>query len=136
MRPFQYHRAADGRTAVALAASPEAQYLAGGTTLVDLMKLDVMRPAQLIDINDLAPDYGAIRSTADGLSLGALVRMAEAANHPAIRDDYPVVAQSLQAAASVQLRQMATLGGNVLQRTRCGYFRDRHVAECNKRSPG
>jgi xanthine dehydrogenase YagS FAD-binding subunit len=136
MRPFQYHRAGDDRAAIALAAAPGAHFLAGGTTLVDLMKLDVMRPTDVIDINDLAREYGGIRSTADGLRLGALARMSDVAGHPAIREDYPVVAQSLDAAASVQLRHMATLGGNVLQRTRCGYFRDPHVAECNKRSPG
>jgi xanthine dehydrogenase YagS FAD-binding subunit len=112
------------------------QYLAGGTQLLDLMKLDVMRPERLIDINPLRRDFGAIDSDASGLWLGALVRMAEAADHPVIRRDYPVIAESLWMAASPQLRNMASLAGNLLQRTRCNYFRDVKWGGCNKRRPG
>jgi xanthine dehydrogenase YagS FAD-binding subunit len=112
-------------------------YLAGGTTLLDLMKLDVMQPATLVDINPLAEaGYGRIEITQNGLRLGALVRMADAADDPGIKTNYPVVAQSLAQAASQQLRNMASLGGNVLQRTRCTYFRDVSYSECNKRNPG
>jgi xanthine dehydrogenase YagS FAD-binding subunit len=136
MRSFHYERAGDAAAAVGAAAGGQAAFLAGGTTLLDLMKLDVQRPAAVVDINGLADHYGSIEVTEQGLRLGALVRMSEAADHPAIRRDYPVVAQSLQLAASTQLRHMATLGGNVLQRTRCSYFRDPSWAACNKRAPG
>lgn len=147
MRPFRYQPAADPRQAIAAADIPgeraasshieaPAQYLAGGTTLIDLMKLDVMRPELLVDINALAARHGAIAAGPDGLRLGALARMSDAAEHPDVRRDYPVIAQSLVLAASPQLRNMATLGGNVLQRTRCNYFRDVTYAACNKRRPG
>jgi xanthine dehydrogenase YagS FAD-binding subunit len=111
--------------------------LAGGTTLLDLMKLGVMRPDQVIDINDLGQTRaGAIELAADGLRLGAMSRMSAAAEHPDIRRNFPVVSQSLQLAASAQIRNMASLGGNVLQRTRCSYFRDVSYENCNKRRPG
>jgi xanthine dehydrogenase YagS FAD-binding subunit len=113
-----------------------AQYLAGGTTLVDLMKLDVMRPASVTDINPLEKSLGVINVGADGLKLGSLVRMSAAADHADIKANYPVIAQSLQLAASQQIRNMASLGGNVLQRTRCSYFRDTSYTNCNKRIPG
>jgi xanthine dehydrogenase YagS FAD-binding subunit len=135
MRAFDYVRAGDAASAVHLAGS-DSSYLAGGTTLLDLAKLDVMRPKTVIDVNDLRAQFGSIVSGADGIHLGAFVHMAEAAEHPAIRDAYPMVAQSLQLAASQQIRNMATLGGNVLQRTRCSYFRDPSWAHCNKRVPG
>jgi xanthine dehydrogenase YagS FAD-binding subunit len=138
MRAFTYARADDAAGAVHAAAAHAAttQFLAGGTTLLDLMKLDVMRPEHVIDINDLAAQFGSIEARKDGLHLGAFVRMADAADHAAVQRDYPVIAQSLQLAASAQLRNMATLGGNVLQRTRCTYFRDTSWAHCNKRNPG
>ena len=144
MRPFTYERADSPEAATRLAAVPAdahvrapVQFLAGGTTLLDLMKLDVMRPDRLVDINPLADTrLGRIEAGEHGLRLGALVRMAEAAEHPAVRRDYPVVAQALQQAASQQLRNMASLGGNVLQRTRCPYFRDTSWPQCNKREPG
>lgn len=136
MRSFHYERVGDAAAAVSAAAGGQAAFLAGGTTLLDLMKLDVQRPAAVVDINDLAGRHGLIEATDAGLRLGALARMSEAAEHPAIRRDYPVIAQSLQLAASTQLRHMATLGGNVLQRTRCSYFRDTAWQACNKRSPG
>src|SRR4051812_11822147 len=135
MRAFDYARADDVASAVK-AASAASQYLAGGTTLLDLMKLDVMQPAQVIDINGLAKGFGTIEVSQGGLRLGAFVHMAEAADNPAIRRDYPVIAQSLHLAASAQIRNMATLGGNVLQRTRCTYFRDPSWVACNKRNPG
>src|SRR5882724_6800665 len=116
MRPFVYSRVDDVPAAVQAMARDGAQVLAGGTTLLDLMKLDVMRPAAVVDINDLKSRYGMIEASREGLRLGALVSMAEAAEHPAIGRDYPVIAQSLHLAASQQLRNMATLGGNVLQR--------------------
>jgi xanthine dehydrogenase YagS FAD-binding subunit len=114
----------------------QAQYLAGGTTILDLMKLDVMRPEMLVDINRVDPAGSRIERRADGFHLGAFATMAEAGDHPDIRQNYPVVAQSLELAASAQLRNMATLGGNVLQRTRCTYFRDPSWGACNKREPG
>jgi xanthine dehydrogenase YagS FAD-binding subunit len=137
MRPFDYRAAADPAAASRMAGSaPEAAYLAGGTTLVDLMKLDVMRPKTVIDINALAGDWGKVEADGGGLRLGALTRMSDVAAHPAVRRDYPVIAQSLDLAASAQLRNMASLGGNVLQRTRCTYFRDVSWKACNKRAPG
>lgn len=148
MRPFTYSRAGDINAAFqgyqptaipenqASVLAPQ-QYLAGGTTLIDLMKLDVMRPGQVIDINALAnTPAGQITVDDKGLRLGALVRMAQAAEHDAVKTNFPVIAQSLQLAASAQLRNMASLGGNVLQRTRCTYFRDTSYAACNKRNPG
>jgi xanthine dehydrogenase YagS FAD-binding subunit len=142
MRPFIYQRvttasAAVEAGAIAHAASPPGALLAGGTTLVDLMKLDVMRPAKVVDINALeAGPFGRIEADGNGLRLGALVRMAAAAEHPDILRGYPVIAQSLALAASQQIRNMASLGGNVLQRTRCPYFRDVSYPDCNKRQPG
>ena len=132
MRPFTYQRPHGAADAV----KAGGQYLAGGTTLLDLMKLDVMQPARVVDINDLSEQFGAIQYDAQGLRLGALVHMADAARHPDIVKNYPVIAQSLELAASAQLRNMATLGGNVLQRTRCTYFRDPSWSQCNKRTPG
>jgi xanthine dehydrogenase YagS FAD-binding subunit len=142
MREFEYLRASDVASAihavqgVGAPTTARAQFLAGGTTLLDLMKLDVMQPAEVIDINDLSTRYGAIKLTSDGLHLGAFARMATLADDANVQRDYPVIAQSLQLAASAQIRNMATLGGNVLQRTRCSYFRDASVNACNKRNPG
>lgn len=136
MRTFTYSRQDSPQDAVK-AFAPEAQFLAGGTTLVDLMRLNVMRPQSVIDINPLsATALGKIESGPQGLTLGALTHMAEAAGHKDIRENYPVIAQSLDLAASPQIRNMATLGGNVLQRTRCTYFRDVSYGNCNKRIPG
>lgn len=113
-----------------------AQPLAGGTTLIDLMKLDVMRPAAIVDINPLAQGWSTIDPGADNLRLGALARMSDVAAHDQIQRSYPVIANSLKLAASAQLRNMATLGGNVMQRTRCSYFRDVSYENCNRRNPG
>jgi xanthine dehydrogenase YagS FAD-binding subunit len=145
MRPFVYERADTPSGAIDLfpvtsfgeATDAPIQYLAGGTTLIDLMKLDVMRPQTVVDINALErTPVGAVRTDTGGLRLGALVRMADAQEHPFVRRNYPMIAQSLQLAASQQLRNMASLGGNVLQRTRCTYFRDVSYDACNKRNPG
>ncbi|HTK35076.1 MAG TPA: xanthine dehydrogenase family protein subunit M [Caulobacteraceae bacterium] len=137
MRPFRYEHVADSGQAVKVAATATgARYLAGGTTLIDLMKLDVMRPTTLIDINALARDHSEIRLDGGQLRLGALARMSDVADSPVVRREFPLIAQSLDLAASPQIRNMASLGGNVLQRTRCTYFRDTSWAACNKRNPG
>jgi len=138
MRVFTYERAASAAdAAAAMATRGNASYLAGGTTLFDLMKLDVMQPDALVDINALERTaLGRVETGRNGLRLGALARMADVAEHPDIKRQYPVIAQSLQLAASQQIRNMASLGGNVLQRTRCSYFRDVAYAACNKRNPG
>ena len=145
MRPFVYQRAGDLADAVGAASqapsgvpptSAPVQFLAGGTTILDLMKLDVMRPEVLVDIADLDPASRRIESRGDSLYLGGFATMAAAADHAEVKQNYPVIAQSLELAASPQLRNMATLGGNVLQRTRCTYFRDPSWTACNKREPG
>lgn len=146
MRPFKYQRARDAGDAVGSAASlvrtdlaaaeAPTQFLAGGTTLIDLMKLDVMRPGKLIDIKPIARRHSEIEFKDGTLRLGALVAMSDAAGHPLLKREFPVITQSLEYAASPQLRHMATLGGNVLQRTRCHYFRDVTWRSCNKREPG
>jgi xanthine dehydrogenase YagS FAD-binding subunit len=132
MRPFAYRRAADAADAVRQGGT----FLAGGTTLLDLMKLDVMQPDQVTDISDLSREFGAIEIGRDGLRLGALAHMADVGEHPEVIRNYPVISQSLLLAASPQIRNMASLGGNVLQRTRCPYFRDTSWGACNKRNPG
>ena len=143
MRPFAYERAADaaeaarmGREAGQGQIDARTQYLAGGTTLIDLMKLDVLRPDKLVDITPLQGRHGQIEVGGGGVRLGALAKMSQVADHPQVRHDYPVLAEALQQAASAQLRNMATIGGNVLQRTRCAFFRDPSWSACNKRAPG
>ncbi|MEV5692783.1 FAD binding domain-containing protein [Micromonospora globbae] len=135
MRAFRYRRPADVDEAVALLdADPEAAYLAGGTNLVDLMKLGVQRPDLLVDVTRLPLD--TVETLPDGsLRVGATVRNSDLAAHPVVRRNYPVLARALLAAASGQVRNMATTGGNLLQRTRCVYFQDTGKA-CNKREPG
>ena len=135
MREFGYQRADDVSGAVALlAADPDARFLGGGTNLVDLMKTGVERPALLVDVRELP--LGGIEPTADGgLRIGATVTNSDLAAHPEVRRRYPALTQAVLAGASGQLRNMATVGGNLLQRTRCGYFTD--VSKpCNKRVPG
>ena len=135
MRPFTYTRARDARAAVAaVAREPDAKFLGGGTNLVDLMKTGVERPAHLIDVTRLP--LAAIEERGGGVRIGATARNSDAANHPLIRQRYPVLAEALLAGASTQLRNMATVGGNLMQRTRCHYFYDPTYAECNKRAPG
>lgn len=135
MRPFGYDQATTTDDAVRLTTSGgEASYLAGGTNLVDLMRLGVARPERLVDVNAVLSR--TIEDTDDGgLLVGAGVLNAELAAHPRVRRDYPVLSQALLAGASGQLRNMATTGGNLLQRTRCHYFYDTGTA-CNKRTPG
>ena len=133
MRPFAYERAADADAAVAAGAGG-ATYLGGGTNLVDLMKLGVETPERLVDVSRLPHD--AIEELpGGGLRIGAAVRNSDLAVHPSVRERYPVLSQSLLAGASGQLRNLATVGGNLLQRTRCSYFQD-VTKPCNKRRPG
>jgi xanthine dehydrogenase YagS FAD-binding subunit len=136
VQPFEYQRASDPQAAVnAIASVPNAKFLAGGTNLVDLMKNQVETPAHLVDITRL--DLARIEELPDGgLRLGALARNTDTANHPLVRERYPMLAQAILAGASPQLRNMATNGGNLLQRTRCYYFYDPAYAQCNKRNPG
>ena len=140
MRPFTYDRPTGP---LVMKGEPQgntpgqAAWIAGGTTMLDLMKLDVLRPSALIDVNETsAANLRAVMADAQGLRLGALVTMAQAASDNNVIRDYPVLAQSLTLAASAQIRNMATLGGNVLQRTRCEYFRTTSIGACNKREPG
>jgi xanthine dehydrogenase YagS FAD-binding subunit len=135
MRAFSYVRARDVDDAVAALRNADARLLAGGTNLLDLMKGDVEHPAVLIDISRLP--LAAIAEQQDGgMRIGALARNSDMANHPLLRTRYPLLAQALVAGASPQLRNMATAGGNLLQRTRCHYFYDVAFASCNKRNPG
>ncbi|MFI7080131.1 FAD binding domain-containing protein [Micromonospora sp. NPDC049903] len=135
MRPFRYARATDLAGAVALLArSPQAAFLGGGTNLVDLMKLDVARPDLLVDLRDVT-SRSVTELPDGGVRIGAGVSNSDLAADPLIRRRYPVVAQALLNGASTQLRNLATVGGNLLQRTRCPYFQDVTTA-CNKRAPG
>ncbi|MGI5149598.1 FAD binding domain-containing protein [Plantactinospora sp. CA-294935] len=145
MRPFVYTRAETAEQAVSRAGRVDGQdgvtrapvqFLAGGTNIVDYFKLSCWTADELIDINGLRHDHGQIEVTGEGIRFGGLVGMRQAAEHPVVVRDYPVIADSLRFAASPQLRNMATLAGNVLQRTRCSYFRDIDYVECNKRQPG
>ncbi len=134
MEPFAFVRPADAADAITrVARDPQAAFLAGGTTLVDLMKLDVAAPRALVDINRLP--LATIEVTETGARIGALARNSDVAYHEGIRRRYPVLAEAILSGATPQLRNMATVGGNLLQRTRCSYFRDVHSA-CNMRSPG
>src|SRR5689334_7108435 len=121
MFPFSYTAVADTREAIA-AGQRGGRYIAGGTTLVDLMRETVERPDTLVDIAAL-PLRDITTTAGGGVRIGALVRMAEAAAHPTVRATFPVVSEALELSASAQLRNMATIGGNIMQRTRCGYFR-------------
>lgn len=138
---FQLTKASDPAQAIKLGSSaasgPIAQtrYVAGGTTLIDLMKLNVEQPHQVIDINKLP--FDKVEKQADGsLKIGALVRNSDLAHDPEVKRSYAVLSEALMAGASAQLRNMATTGGNLLQRTRCTYFRDTGYDNCNKRKPG
>lgn len=132
MKPFTIARASDQADALARAARG-ARYIAGGTTLVDLMREGVENPAEVVDINGLP--LRRIRAGAAGLEIGALARMSDVAAHPEVARSYPVIAQALLLSASAQLRNMASIGGNLLQGSRCTYFRDASSA-CNRRVPG
>jgi xanthine dehydrogenase YagS FAD-binding subunit len=135
MRPFAFKRAAAPDDAVKLAAANRnSRFIAGGTNIIDLMKEGVERPDELLDISRLA--LSVIRSNADGgVSIGALAKNTDTANHPLIRKQYPLLTQAILAGASPQIRNMATNGGNLMQRTRCHYFYDLGTP-CNKRQPG
>ena len=144
MRPFEYEAPYEATAAVALASVPASahttatvQYKGGGTTLVDLMKLDVMQPITVVDITTIRDEamHRVVRTDAE-LRIGSLVSMAKLQADPGVVRDYPILTESLWQAASQQLRNMARLGGNVLQRTRCSYFRDTSYDQCNKRVPG
>jgi xanthine dehydrogenase YagS FAD-binding subunit len=135
MIDFQYSRASDVADAVRLISSnPGAKFIAGGTNLVDLIKMDVEQPARLIDVSRLPLDK-VEESAGGGLHIGALVRNSDLAYHPLVERRYPVLSSALLAGASQQLRNMASVGGNLLQRTRCAYFYD-IATPCNKREPG
>jgi xanthine dehydrogenase YagS FAD-binding subunit len=135
MQPFEYIRADEADAAVTLVGrDPDAQYLAGGTTQLDLMKDGVLEPGRLVDITRLS--LRAITRADGALHVGALTTMEELAADPTVAERLPLVREALLAGASPQLRNMATIGGNVMQRTRCRYFRDPTVAACNKRRPG
>jgi xanthine dehydrogenase YagS FAD-binding subunit len=134
MEMFTYTKATGVPQAIQAAGGSQTKFIAGGTTLLDLMKLNVERPNQLVDINRLP--LNQVEKLPDGrLRIGATVRNSDLAHHPLVQSDYSVLSQALLAGASAQLRNMATTGGNLLQRTRCMYFRNDAMA-CNKRSPG
>jgi xanthine dehydrogenase YagS FAD-binding subunit len=133
MRAFTYTKAQDAADAVAQ-FQPGTAYLGGGTNLVDLMRLGVAAPDRLVDVSHLP--YDQVEPTLDGgLRIGAAVRNSDLAAHPLVRAHYPMLARALLSGASGQIRNMATVGGNLLQRTRCGYFQDTAMP-CNKRLPG
>lgn len=135
MTPFAYHRAANVDDALRLAQEPEAMFIGGGTNLLDLAKGGVATPRSLIDVSRLP--LAEIAELPDGgVRIGAMARNSDTANHALIRSRYPLLTQALLAGASPQLRNMATVGGNLLQRTRCYYFYDTGFDRCNKRQPG
>ena len=133
MKQFTFDKSKDVASAVSSASGANKRFIAGGTTLLDLMKLNVETPDTVIDVNRLPLDK--IMPTKDGLEIGALVRNADLAHHPYVKVNFPVLSEALLSGATAQLRNMATTGGNLLQRTRCLYFRDTAFA-CNKREPG
>lgn len=134
MTPFTYLRATDAAEALRLGAGAGSAYLGGGTNLVDLLRETVARPERLVDVSGLP---ATIEETEDGgLLIGAAVRNTALAEHRAVRTRYPMLARAILAGASAQIRNMATVGGNLLQRTRCTYFYDTDGSRCNKRAPG
>ncbi|RCV49413.1 FAD binding domain-containing protein [Marinitenerispora sediminis] len=138
MRPFTLERPHDIATAVAFGAADDDQtdYIAGGTDMMQLLTDDIRRPGRLVSLGDGVLD-DRIEAAPDGaLRLGAAARMSDVADHPAVREGFPLIAEALLSSASAQVRNMATVGGNLLQRTRCAYFRDPGVHGCNKRAPG
>ena len=134
MNDFSYAQATTAKDAVNfLTEKPQSAYIAGGTTLLDMMKANLTEPPRLVDITRLP--FTGIEQTKDGLRIGAMERMNAVGEHPLVKELFPAVSESLLLAASPQLRNMASIGGNILQRTRCGYFRDA-AFPCNKRVPG
>jgi xanthine dehydrogenase YagS FAD-binding subunit len=135
MNPFQYSRSSAAAAAIqSLVKEPQAHLLAGGTNLIDLMKMGVIKPERLVDINPL-PLKSVERTAKGSLRIGALATNSEVADHPLVLQDYPLLSLAINAGASPQLRNMATVGGNMMQRTRCNYFFDTAMP-CNKRVPG
>lgn len=134
MKDFEYFVANTVEEAARRGKAPNVRYIAGGTLLVDLMRLNVERPDVVIDVNQALSSE--IRAEPDRLIVGALAKNSDLAHHEQVKNDYPALSEALLAGASPQLRNMATLAGNLLQRTRCPYFRDAAVRACNKRSPG
>ena len=135
MNSFSYQRAGDVASALQQIREPGAKFIGGGSNLLDLMKGGIERPVLLIDINQLPLSDITVRPDG-GLRIGALARNSDVAAHPVVRSSYPLLTQALVSGASPQLRNMATVGGNLLQRTRCGYFYDTAFDACNKRAPG
>ncbi|MFT3698990.1 MAG: xanthine dehydrogenase family protein subunit M [Kofleriaceae bacterium] len=133
MTPFSYLRPATNAEAIKALSEPDTMALAGGTTLVDLMRLEVMRPARVVDLGGLALDK--ITTNAGSITLGALATNTDVAEHPDVIAKLPALSDAIRAGASGQIRNMASVGGNLLQRTRCAYFRDT-ASPCNKRTPG
>jgi len=137
MTPFRYSRADNAQAAIdAVAGKPKAKFLGGGTNLVDLMKMGVERPEALVDVNRLPLTQVEELPNNGGIRIGALVRNSDLAEHPLVTSRYPVLSEALLSGASPQLRNLATTGGNLLQRTRCYYFYDPAFPMCNKRQPG
>lgn len=137
MQPFSYMRAATPAEAVqaAMAGGAGTKFLAGGTSLYDLMKLNVEVPKRVVDVSGVK-ELSAFRTSGPELVFGALARMSDVASDPVLVRDYPALSEALWKAASGQVRNMASLGGNILQRTRCAYFRHGEPYACNKRQPG
>ena len=134
MKTFGYERATSTEAAIHLVSGRGAKFLAGGTNLVDLMKYEVEKPTTVVDINHL--QMAEISENRGGVRIGAVVRNSDLADHALIKTNYPLLSQALLSGASPQLRNMATTGGNLLQRTRCYYFTDVNFPACNKRTPG
>jgi len=134
MHPFEYSRVADATHALTSGAKPQAKFVAGGTNLIDLMKCEVERPARLVDINALP--MATVEAVKGGIRIGALARMSDVAANALVRQHAPAISQALLASASPQLRNAASIGGNLMQRTRCPYFRELTWTPCNKRNPG
>jgi xanthine dehydrogenase YagS FAD-binding subunit len=134
MKAFDYAKPGADEEAIRAGRAAGARFIAGGTLLVDLLRLDVERPDLVVDLNGLR--HAALEVGSDGLRIGALVRNSDLAEHAEVIESYPALSQALLSGASPQIRNMATVGGNLLQRTRCPYFRDTAVQACNKRKPG
>jgi len=136
MNPFAYQRAEQAEAAVHAVSAHGSKFLAGGTNLIDLMKDGVETPSTLVDINHIASLQKVETMPNGGLRLGALTRNSDVAEHPLVRTNYPLLSQAIFSGASPQLRNMASTGGNLMQRTRCAYFMDTGFPACNKREPG
>src|SRR2546421_2072710 len=134
MHPFDFVREHDVSTAIKAGSQTSAKFIAGGTNLVDLMRCDVESTSHIVDINDLP--LSNVAQEKGGVRIGALVRMSDLAAHPLILKNFPAISQSLLLSASPQIRNMASIGGNLMQRTRCPYFRELTWTPCNKRNPG